>query len=570
MAELIPAGDATGTALSPLQRLRQRVQSSGSRTAYLQKRHGVWQPWSWQRLADAVDAWAAGLLLSGLPQGAGVAILSGARVEAVVAEWACLQAGMRPVLMNPNLPPGALATWSERAEVVAFIAEDQEQVDKIADIQSRLPSLGGVWVIDPKGTRTYRHIEVRSAESFSRSLPAQQHRLSVADVREPTLRGNERVRMFTSGAARDARAVDVDLTRLDRLESLGTDLGLRADLRLVSLFALSDPLGHFLGVLAPLLYGSVTCFGEDRLPMVSELRQCAPEVVALPTRAMDRLRREAASQMQRTKGLRGWWCRRWSREAEEGSGLLSNALVGAPLARSLGLGACKRVLTAFETFSPASASFLKALRVRCDSLYVAAECTGPLGWCFTAQGSRLTLFPGVRGTVGRDQTLVIDADGLHLATGDLVRTQGDAFELEGRAADQLLLSGGQAVSPRTLEQRLLSCPYVQQAVAVGGPSQGVSMLIELDELMVREWARLRGLAFTTTRSLAQSDELQQLMATAVAQANEGLATALQIRRFLVLPRPLDASNGELSPSMAVRRTVVRNRYAHRLTSGAIT
>ena len=58
--------------------------------------------------------------------------------------------------------------------------------------------------------------------------------------------------------------------------------------------------------------------------------------------------------------------------------------------------------------------------------------------------------------------------------------------------------------------------------------------------------------------------MRALIEAAVAAANARLPAAARIVQAVLLPRPLEAANGELTSALAVRRAIVRNRYAHRL------
>lgn len=537
-----------------LERLAARARAHGGQPACLQKRHGVWHTWTWQALLARVERWARGLQEAGLQPGSAVAIVSGARVEAVVAQWACLRAGLVPVPLNPNLPPGGVATQALEASAVAFILEDQEQVDKVADQLSRLPALQGVWVVDAKGTRGYRHIALRATQQWDESAGHE------AAPPRPA-----RMRLLTTGAVSEARQVEVDLDALERLEGLGAEMGFSEGARCASLFGPWCPMGHFVGMLAPVLYGSVSCFGEGRLPTVAEWRECAPQVVALPARALDRLRAESVARAQRSRGWRRRVFEAW--QARAGRSGAWHALVGEPVARGLGLSACRRVLTTFEPVSPASEGFLAALRLASRGLYVLAECAGPLGHFEPAEPGVLRLWPGVHAELDSAGQLQVQVGDTRLHTGDRADPHPAGFVHAGRAADQLRLADGQWLSPVTVESQLLACPYVQQVVVVGGPASGLVALVELDEAMLREWARSQGLVFTTTRSIAQSAAVVALIEAAVREANERLPPAARIVRTVLLPRPLDPANGELSPSLAVRRAIVRNRYAHRLVTG---
>ena len=156
MAQLTPATAATvaGVALA-------RAAAAPEAVAFLQKRYGIWERRTWGACASWIEDCALGLDPDGTRRGETVAILSGQRVEAVLAVYACQLAGLRPLLLHPTIAPGALASYCEEAGVTALIAEDQEQVDKTADVQSRLPLLQRLWVIDPKGVLNYRHVTAR-------------------------------------------------------------------------------------------------------------------------------------------------------------------------------------------------------------------------------------------------------------------------------------------------------------------------------------------------------------------------------------------------------------------------
>lgn len=550
-------------------RLRERASAHPDAVGWLQKRHGVWHPWTWAQADARVEELSAGLLARGLQAGEPVAVISGARVEAVLAVLACQRAGLVPVLLSPNLPPGAMATLAQQAGAVALIAEDQEQVDKVADIQSRMEQLRALWVIDPKGTRAYTHVRAAPLEDL-RGHPGDGSVVVTVTGATPALM------LFSAGVFSEPRCVAVSHGTLLAQQAGASALELREGERTASLFGLSDPLGYYFAVVAPVLSGTVACFGEDRLPSVPELRQCAPHVVAIPARLMDRLRRENAARASRCGGLRRALIQRWVNSSEPTGWL--RALVGRPVANALGLGACRLVATGYERMAPVSARFLARLGIRALGLYGLAEAAGPVGVFPQAQDGRLRLVEpwraqvapaqdGAAGGQGSSQgRLRIDMRGQLVDTGDLVTLASGALHLVGRAADLLMLPDGTAMAPSLIEAELMASPYINQAVAVGGPASGIIALVELDEVTLRDWARQHALAFTTLRSLAHSTEVRALIDQAVAEANQRLPQPARIVRAVLLPRALEAANGELTASLALRRALIRNRYAHRLVS----
>lgn len=540
-----------------LQRLHWRAQAHPDAEAFAQKRHGVWRIWTWSEVARQVHSLAAGMQAAGLAPGAAVGIVSGARLEAVLGLLACQDAGLLPVLLNPNLAAGGLATLAQKAGVEALLVEDQEQVDKVADVQSRLTGVRGCWVFDAKGTRAYTHVKVHEFAALVASTAA-------VTPQVPT--DAAAVGLFSAGVHSEPRFVTVPHASLMRLAGAGTPLSLAEGERVASLFGLADPIGLFLAVVAPVLFGVVPCFGEGRVPVVSELRQCAPSVVAMPARLLDQLRRETSVRAARTVGLQRQLLQRWIQRPGPGGWL--HMLVGKPVAAALGLGAAHTVMTGYERMTPVSARFLARLGLATRGLYGLVEAGGPVAAFAQAEAPALRLFAGYEAEVAAGGRLAIRWGGQRIDTGDLVSLQGGELHLIGREVEMLSLPDGQRVAPAVIEAELQASPYVNQAVAVGGPSGGVVALVELDEVTLRDWARNHGLSFTTTRSLAESSEVAHLIGQAVAEANQRLEAAMQMRRVLLLPRALDAANGELTPALALRRALIRNRYAHRLVPGA--
>lgn len=536
-------------------RLAWRAQAYPQSSAFLQKRNGIWQRWTWSMVLERVHAVSQGLRTAGLLEGESVGIASGSRIEAVLSVLACQQAGLLPVLLNPNLAAGGLATLAQQAGISALVAEDQEQVDKYADVQSRLPKVRRCWVLDPKGTRKYTHVGVTEFSSLEEGHP-------------PTIiiaPDSLAVGLFSAGVHQEPRFVPVSHANLLRLQSSGELLGLRSGARSTSLFGLADPIGFFLAVVAPVMFGNVPCFGEGRLPSVMELRQCVPSVVALPARLLDQMRRETSARGARASLLQRNLIKRWVARTDPGG--WSGFLIGRPVAASLGLASAQVVMTGYEKMTPISARFLARLGIRALGLYGLVEAGGPVAMFGQAESPALRIFEGYETQVTAEGRLAVQVGEHRIDTGDLVQLHGGEIHLTGREVEMLTMANGEKVSPATIEAELQVSPYINQAVAVGGPTGGITSLIELDEVTLRDWARAHGLSFTTTRSLAESTEVGRLIGQAVSEANQRLPAAMAIDRFILLPRPLEQANGELTPALALRRQLIRNRYAHRIVQG---
>src|SRR6185295_10922290 len=117
-----------------------------------------------------------------------------------------------------------------------------------------------------------------------------------------------------------------------------------------------------------------------------------------------------------------------------------------------------------------------------------------------------------------------------------------------------------------LENRIKFYPEVREAVAFGQGRDYVTMFINIDPISVGTWAERNNVSYASYQELAGHPRVLELVAKRVGELNLALAdepqmAASQIRRFLILPKELDADDGELTRTQKVRRTLIADRYA---------
>ena len=139
-----------------------------------------------------------------------------------------------------------------------------------------------------------------------------------------------------------------------------------------------------------------------------------------------------------------------------------------------------------------------------------------------------------------------------------------------RKKELIITSAGKNISPAQIENLLRAHPLIAQAVAIGDRRPYVTALIVLDEDTAPLWARARGLADVSVDALSSNPEVLAEIGAAVTAANAHLARPEQVKTFRVLPTVWSPVSGELTPTLKLRRRVVRERYADtidRLYSG---
>ena len=151
---------------------------------------------------------------------------------------------------------------------------------------------------------------------------------------------------------------------------------------------------------------------------------------------------------------------------------------------------------------------------------------------------------------------------------------GDAgfFEPDGqlkiidRAKDVGRLANGQMFAPKYIENKLKFFADIREAVAIGDGRDFVAVMLNIELASVGAWAERNGVSYASYQELAGHPRVAALIEQHVDAVNRALGeepamAGAQIRRFLILPKELDADDGELTRTQKVRRGFIAERYA---------
>jgi long-chain acyl-CoA synthetase len=155
---------------------------------------------------------------------------------------------------------------------------------------------------------------------------------------------------------------------------------------------------------------------------------------------------------------------------------------------------------------------------------------------------------------------VLTPDGW-LKTGDVGELDEDGFlTITDRKKDILVTAGGKNVAPQNLENDLKTSKYVSQAIVVGDRRPYVAALITLDAEEIGRWAAGRGLDGDLAE-LAGDERVRELVQGIVDDVNRERSRYEQIRRFAIVPREFTAEEGEVTPTLKLRRRAVMEHFA---------
>ncbi len=130
-----------------------------------------------------------------------------------------------------------------------------------------------------------------------------------------------------------------------------------------------------------------------------------------------------------------------------------------------------------------------------------------------------------------------------------------------RKKELIITSGGENVSPASIENLLMEHPLIGQAAAYGDRRPYVVALLTLDGDATAAWARAHGVEAASAAALAEHPDLVAEISAAVAAANARLARVQQIKRWRLLPQEWTPETGEVTPTLKLKRRVIYTQYA---------
>lgn len=186
-----------------------------------------------------------------------------------------------------------------------------------------------------------------------------------------------------------------------------------------------------------------------------------------------------------------------------------------------------------------------------------------------ADGELLLRGPNVmKGYYKRDDDTreAIDAEGW-LHTGDIASIDAEGFiAITDRKKEIIVLSGGKNISPANLETRLATDPYIAQACVIGDRRKHLAALLVPNLENLSDYLKSNGLDTKRPEELVEAPAIRQLFGSKLKEFNKPLSDVEAISAFTIVPHPFSQENGELTPTLKLRRKVVQEHYREQIES----
>ena len=152
-------------------------------------------------------------------------------------------------------------------------------------------------------------------------------------------------------------------------------------------------------------------------------------------------------------------------------------------------------------------------------------------------------------------------------TGDIGRFDEDGFlEITDRKKDLFVTSGGKNVAPHPIELAVISRPYIDQACLVGDGEKYLAALIVPDFPELNRYAKESGISCREPEELILNEKVKALLQSQVDEVNSHLSRYEQIKYFTLLARPFSVEGGELTPTLKLKRRVIKERFQDQIAS----
>ncbi|MFY1593142.1 AMP-dependent synthetase/ligase [Micromonospora sp. WMMD737] len=536
---------------------------------------------------DDVHALTRGFIAAGIKHGDRVALVSRTRYEWTLVDYALWAIGAVTVPIYDTASAEQIEWIIGDSGAAGCVVETAEHAATVTGLRERTPALRQMWQIDAGGLID---LAAQGRTVPDANVEARRRRVSGADV--ATI-------VYTSGTT--GRPKGCVLTHRNIFCDVTTAVSVLPQLlHAGASTVLFLPLAHAFARLIQVgmvQTRATLVHSADIAGVLDQLRQHRPTFILAVPRVFEKMHNRARQKAE--DAHRGWLFTaaeqlavRYSRALDGTSGpggilrlahTLFDVLAYRKLRAALG-GRCRMAIVGGAPLGERLGHFFRGAGVTVLEGYGLTE-TSPALTVNLPDAQRIGTvgrpLPGVRIRIADDGEIQADGDVIFpgywnnadatratftddgwLRTGDLGSLDPDGFlRITGRTKEIIVTAAGKNLAPAPIEDAVRAHPLVSQCMLVGDGRPYVAALITVDPQAWQRWRTATGRPDAPLADLRDDPRLRAEIQQAVDRANRTVSKAEQIKTFRILPRDLTETDGELTPTLKVKRDVVADRYA---------
>ena len=581
--------------------VRQAAETYGDAPAFSDKfdvpEGETWSTITWTETWDLTRRVAAALIDLGVEPGDPVAIMAANRTAHTLADYGAMTAAAVPMSIYNTLAQDQVAFIAGESRPVVVVLEDHDRYQRweraLEEVDSirHLVMLSDADRVDDPRVMTWPDLLARGDDTGA--VDERMERIT------PDLPATF---LYTSGTTGNPKGVV--LTHHNVMYEAVSTLdagGLHGPQRTISYLPLAHIAERILATYAPPFLGSHVHAIPDPAGLLGALGEVHPTAFFGVPRVWEKIKTgisaklaedpDPANQKLVTDAMAAGLA--WTQAHEYGNAMTpeveeafarADEAILAFLRLLLGLDQVQWAASAAAPMPLEVAKFMGGLGVRVYDVYGMTETTG----AFTSNGPDAFKLgtvgrpnPGIEVRLAEDGEILcrgpvntpgyykqesatrnlIDEDGW-IRTGDIGTVDEDGFySVVDRKKELIITSAGKNIAPSNIENYLKESPIVGHAMALGDDRSYVVAILTLDGEIAPLVAARLGVEFTDLADLSAKPEIRAMAQAAVDKANERLSRPEQVKAWELLPDEWTAESEELTPTLKLKRRVVRTKYA---------
>jgi long-chain acyl-CoA synthetase len=569
--------------------------------AMRQKVLGLWEDITWKEYLDRVECVAMGLNSIGFQNGDKAAIIGENQPEWLYSALGIMSAGGIFVGVYPTNPAAECEYIVGHSGSVIFFCEDEEQLDKALVFRKNTPLLKKIIVWDMEGLRHFKDPMLMSFDELIALGDKVRNKDRSMFARLVDTRQAEDIAsiIYTSGTT--GRPKGAMLSHEGYLY-VGEKTGVVAKFtdkdETISFLPICHVYEQVFALMVHLTVGHTVNMAESPDTLVEDLRDVSPTIFQAVPRIWEKYYSNIILKIEDST-----WLKRTAYNIAVNIGTRYNEIKLEGTKPSLVLTflyqlACfsmfwhlKRVL-GFERIrlgnsaaAPISHKILKYFQSIGVPIYEGFGMTEATGTTHASNDVNFKIgtvgkaIPGTEVKIAEDGEILLKGKGVFKgyymdeeATKDAIKDgwfhTGDVGEVDeegymkitDRKKDLMITAGGKNIAPQFIENLLKFSPYINDAVIIADKRKYVSAIIVIDEENVVNYAQQLKIHYTTFASLTKADEVINLIQSEINKVNKELARVESIKKFRILDKKLYTEDGEVTPTMKVKRKYINEHY----------
>jgi long-chain acyl-CoA synthetase len=562
----------------------------------LYKVNKKYQAVSYKDLYANVMLFSSGLTSMGVKHHDKIAIIAENRPEWVISDMAIAQLGAVSVPIYPTLTAKQIEYIFNDAEVSVAIVSNQTQLMKIQKIQKEVAGLKHIIVMNEKDLEA-EGIIAGFSSLYTKGEANQKKNFPLKKKPSP----NDLLTIiYTSGTTGNPKGVMLSHSNLvSNIKAAADAIPFSHRDTFLSFLPLCHAFERMAGYYTAFSCGATIAFAESAETVRDNLMEVKPTIMTAVPRLFERMQSRIQKSVDSNTSAKRkifYWAIDVGRKYNEAK---HNGFVNPLLAAQRKL-ADKLVFSTIRERTGGNLRFFvsggAALPRELGEFYDAVGLPIIEGYGLTETSPVLTvnrLDDFKFGTVGKplDGVFIIIADDGEIlakgpnimmgyynnkkATKEVIDHNGwfhtgdiGVFDSHGhliitdRKKHLFVSSGGKNIAPQPIENLFLQSKYIDQFVLIGDRRMFLSALIVPDFDALQEYADRKEIEYSSTKDLTTHSEIYDLMQKDIQLLQKDLANYERVRKFVLLHKPFSIEEGEMTPTLKIKRKVVEERFAH--------